>query len=269
MVTCQDIMNVMEEIAPRHLAEDWDNPGLLVGSPAARVERVFVCLDVSDAAVEQAAACGAQLIISHHPLIFRPLKALNTAEPLGRRIASLLAHGIAAFAAHTNLDIAEGGVNDVLARSVGLSHLSAFVITAQAADGHTQSLGRVGTLEAPMRIEDFAARVRAALPGGHVRFVDAGPRPVRKVALVSGSGAEFIGRAAALGADAYLTGDVRYHDAQHAAELGLHLIDAGHFGTEFPVVAALAARLRTLFDERSWRVEVVEDTAARDFFQVL
>lgn len=269
MVTCQDIMDVMEEIAPRHLAEDWDNPGLLVGSPAALVERVFVCLDVSDAAVAQAAACGAQLIISHHPLIFRPLKALNTAEPLGRRIASLLAHGIAAFAAHTNLDIAEGGVNDVLARAVGLSHLSAFVITAQAADGHTQSLGRVGTLEASMRIEDFAARVRAALPGGHVRFVDAGPRPVRKVALVSGSGAEFIGRAAALGADAYLTGDVRYHDAQHATELGLHLIDAGHFGTEFPVVAALATRLRTLFDERSWRVEVVEDTAARDFFQVL
>ena len=174
MVTCQDIMDVMEEIAPRHLAEDWDNPGLLVGSPAARVERVFVCLDVSDAAVAQAAACGAQLIISHHPLIFRPLKALNTAEPLGRRIASLLAHGIAAFAAHTNLDIAEGGVNDVLARAVGLSHLSAFVITAQAADGHTQSLGRVGTLEAPMRIEDFAARVRAALPGVELDGVHSG-----------------------------------------------------------------------------------------------
>ena len=160
-------------------------------------------------------------------------------------------------------------MNDVLARAVGLSHLSAFVITAQAADGHTQSLGRVGTLEAPMRIEDFAARVRAALPVAHVRFVDAGPRPVSKVALVSGSGAEVIGRAAVLGVDAYLTGDVRYHDAQHAAELGIHLIDAGHFGTEFPVVAALAARLRTLFAERSWRVEVVEDTAARDFFQVL
>lgn len=119
MVTCQDLMDLMEEIAPRHLAESWDNPGLLVGSPRARVARVLVCLDVSDAVIEQAAACGAQLIIAHHPLIFQPLKAIRTEEPAGRRIAALLAHGIAVFAAHTNLDIAAGGVNDVLAHLVG------------------------------------------------------------------------------------------------------------------------------------------------------
>ena len=269
MVTCQDLMDLMEEIAPRHLAESWDNPGLLVGSPRARVARVLVCLDVSDAVIEQAAACGAQLIIAHHPLIFQPLKAIRTEEPAGRRIAALLAHGIAVFAAHTNLDIAAGGVNDVLAHLVGLSHLSAFEVTAQAEDGSAQSLGRVGTLPAPMSIEDFAAKVRAALPVPHLRYVDAGPRPVRKVALVSGSGAEFIDRAAALGVDAYLTGDVKYHEAQHAAELGLHLIDAGHFGTEFPIAAALAARLRALCAERRLAVEIVADEASHDIFQFL
>ena len=269
VVSVQEVMDIMEGFAPKHLAEDWDNPGLLVGSPAQRTERIVCCLDVSDGVVQQAIEADAHLIVAHHPLIFKAMKNVRTDLPLGARIAKLLKHDIAVLAAHTNLDIAEGGVNDVLAEAIGVRKLSSFVIEQQDADGHAASLGRIGSLPAPMTIADFAAQVREALPTAHVRYVDAGPRPVRKVALCSGSGAEFIGRAAALGADAYLTGDVRYHDAQHAAELGLHLIDAGHFGTEFPVVAALAARLRTLFDERSWRVEVVEDTAARDFFQVL
>ena len=113
------------------------------------------------------------------------------------------------------------------------------------------------------------AGLQASLPTAHVRYVDAGPRPVRKVALCSGSGAEFIGRAAALGADAYVTGDVRYHDAQHAAELGLHVIDAGHFGTEFPVVASLRQRLADALAERKRTVEVIADTQSEDFFHVI
>lgn len=268
MVKCQVILDALERIAPRHLAEEWDNPGLLVGSPAQEVNRILVALDVSDHVVHQALEQGAQMIIAHHPLIFRPLKKLRTDLPLGHRLSVLLKHDIAVAAAHTNLDIVQGGVNDVLAEAIGLSKLSSFVITAQHEDGAVESMGRIGCLPSPMTIRDFAMQVRQALPTQHVRFVDAGARPVRKVALCSGAGAEFIGKAAALGADAYVTGDVKYHDAQHAAELGMHVIDAGHFGTEFPVVEQLAARLRQELAEVPGGIQVVTDRSSRDFFEL-
>ena len=142
MVKCQVILDALERIAPRHLAEEWDNPGLLVGSPAQEVNRILVALDVSDHVVHQALEQGAQMIIAHHPLIFRPLKKLRTDLPLGHRLSVLLKHDIAVAAAHTNLDIAQGGVNDVLAEAIGLSKLSSFVITAQHEDGTVESMGR-------------------------------------------------------------------------------------------------------------------------------
>ena len=218
---------------------------------------------------EQAVACGADMIVAHHPLIFKGIRKLRTDLPLGRRLQQLLKHDIAVAAAHTNLDIAEGGVNDVLAQAIGLSKLSAFVIERQEADGSVISMGRVGSLPQPMTVQDFAAQVRDALPAEHVRLVDAGARPVRKVALCSGSGAEFIQRAAFLGADAYVTGDVKYHEAQQAVELGMHVIDAGHFGTEFPVVAVLRERLAEELAEAKGSVEVLADQSSQDFFQMI
>ena len=262
----QQIMDVMEHFAPKRLAEDWDNPGLLVGSPEEEVRGIVTCLDVSDAVIDFAVEKGANLIVSHHPLIFHAQKNIRTDHPLGRTLQTLLIHGIAVYAAHTNLDIAVGGVNDVLAETIGLRHLSAFVITSQDEHGHTESLGRVGTLPRPMTIEAFADHVRQSLHTPHVRYVDAGARPVRRVALCSGAGAEYLDRAHRLGADVYLTGDVRYHDAQHAAALGIHLVDAGHFATEYPIAHALAGRLT---NELADAVPIYEDTISRDFFTTL
>ncbi|MBR4695779.1 MAG: Nif3-like dinuclear metal center hexameric protein [Selenomonadaceae bacterium] len=268
MVKCQEIMDIMERIAPRRLAEEWDNPGLLVGSPSQEIRKILVCLDVSDAVVEKAVRIGADMIVSHHPLIFKPIRKLRTDLPLGRRLQKLLAHDIAVLAAHTNLDIAEGGVNDVLAERIGLESLEPFVVTGR--DGETAgSLGRIGRLAVPLPIGEFALRVKDALPVSHVRLISAGDRPVSKVAICSGSGAEFVGKAASLGADAYVTGDVRYHDAQHAVERGMHVIDAGHFGTEFPVVAVLKERLEQELEEQGRTGEIVEDKASTDFFTVL
>ena len=371
MVKCQVIMDAMEKIAPRSLAEDWDNPGLLAGSPAQEVNRVLVCLDVSEAIIDRAIAEGYDMILSHHPLIFHSMKQVRTDLPLGRMLQKLLAHGIAVFAAHTNLDIAAGGVNDVLAERIGLRELQPFAITqtgelvklavyvpaAQAAavreaitqagagfignyssctfnvsgkgtflpqaethpfigqpgrldtvdevrietilpaklqarivramrkahpyeepaydlyplknPGEIMSLGRVGFLPAPLPVEAFAQQVRQGLAASHVRLVRAGSRPVRKVALCSGSGAEFIAKAAYMGADAYVTGDVKYHDAQQAAALGMHVIDAGHFPTEFPVVGVLAERLRASLKAARGGVEITADDTACDFFEVV
>ena len=222
MVKCQVVMDALERIAPHHLAEDWDNPGLLVGSPERQVSRILVALDVSDIVVRQAVHEGAEMIVAHHPLLFKPIKKIRTDEPLGYRLQVLLQHDIAVAAAHTNLDIARGGVNDVLAEAIGLSKLSSFVITQQGEGGETESLGRIGSL----------------------------PQPI-----------------AMMGADAYVTGDVRYHDAQRAAELGMHVIDAGHFGTEFPVVATLVSRLREELRGEG-EVEVIADRESKDFFSL-
>lgn len=269
MVSVQEVMDIMEEVAPRRYAESWDNPGLLVGSPAQETEHIVTCLDVSDDVVQLAIEQDAHLIVSHHPMIFHGMKHVRTDTPLGARIAELLRHDIAVFAAHTNLDIAQGGVNDVLAKAVGIDKLQPFVVEGQDEDGTTYSLGRIGELAEPMTIAAFATQVRQALPTAHVRYAVAGTRLVHRVALCSGSGAEFIERAAGLGVDAYLTGDVRYHDAQHAAELGLHVIDAGHFGTEFPVVEQLCARLTEELAARGRTADVIADTQAEDFFHVI
>ena len=160
MVKCQVVMDALERIAPHHLAEDWDNPGLLVGSPERQVSRILVALDVSDIVVRQAVHEGAEMIVAHHPLLFKPIKKIRTDEPLGHRLQVLLQHDIAVAAAHTNLDIARGGVNDVLAEAIGLSKLSSFVITQQGEGGETESLGRIGSPA------DGDPRLRRAGPRG-------------------------------------------------------------------------------------------------------
>ena len=268
MLSCQVVMNALERIAPHHLAEDWDNTGLLVGSYAQKVERILVALDVDDIVVAEAIERSADMIVAHHPAIFRGMKHLRTDLPLGRRLAALLTHGIAVAAAHTNLDITRGGVNDVLAERLGLEKLSTFITTAQT-DGSAESLGRIGTLPAPMRIEDFAHSVCERLGVSHVRLVRAADRPVRRVAVVGGAGAEFIDTAVRRGADVYLTGDVKYHEAQRAAEQGMHLIDAGHFGTERPVLPVLADLLRAELAAEHGTVEILVTETQRDVFDVI
>lgn len=264
MIKCRNVMDVMERIAPKKLAEDWDNPGLLVGSPNDEVRRVLVCLDVRETIVKRAAAEDFQMIVAHHPVIFRGLKKLRTDLPDGRLLGALLRAGVAVFAAHTNLDSVEGGVNDVLAARIGLNPET--IAPLGHADELSESLGRVGKLPAPMEARAFAEQVKKGLGAINIRFVSGGDHPVKKVGLCSGSGAEFIERAALLGCDAFVTGDVRYHDAQRAAALGIHVVDAGHFATEQPVVEILAKRLA---EELGDKVEIVADAAARDFFEIL
>lgn len=264
MIKCREVMDVMERIAPKRLAEDWDNPGLLVGSPDDEIRKILVCLDVREETAERAQAEGFQMIVTHHPVIFKGVKKLRTDLPDGRLLGRLLRAGVSVFAAHTNLDCAEGGVNDILAARIGLD--SATIAPLGTAETISESLGRVGKLPAPVKAKAFAEQVKKGLGASSVRFVSGGNHPVRKVGLCSGSGAEFIERAAFMGCDAFVTGDVRYHDAQRAAALGIHVIDAGHFATEQPVVEILAARLAEDFGEK---VEIVADDRAQDFFEIV
>ena len=263
MVKLQDVMQAMERIAPRRLAEEWDNPGLLVGSPHDEVRKILVALDVREETVERAIEDGCDLIVAHHPLIFRGLKAVRTDDATGRKIARLIKADIAVFAAHTNLDSAAGGVNDVLAERLELHDVAPLV---EGAADSEPGLGRIGSLRAEFSLKDFAALVKEKLGLSSMRVACAGERRISRVALCSGSGAEFVGRAAAKGADAYVTGDVKYHDAERAIGLGIHVLDAGHFATEQPIVARLAERLKK---ELGDGVEIVAETKSSDFFKFI
>ena len=261
-ITVQHISEIMNRIAPRQLAEEWDNPGLLVGSFNAEVEKIFVSLDVTDEVINAAANFGANLIIAHHPVIFRAVKNFRTDLPLGKKLETLIKNNIAVFAAHTNLDTVQGGVNDVLAEKLNLVDVKNF-------GDEEISLGRIGKLAEKMTAKDFALHVKKNLNCESVRLVDAGDFLIEKVGLCSGAGSEFISKAKFFGAQAFVTGDLKYHEAQSAVENKIHVVDAGHFATEFPVVHALAEKLAEEFEKLSYKIKIAEDTTSRDVFSVI
>lgn len=229
-MTVQDVYAFLNDRAPFATAEEWDNPGLLVGCPQKEVHRVLVALDATAGALDTAAAIGADLIVTHHPVIFAPLKRLS-ADGIPYRLA---AADIALIAAHTNLDKAEGGVNDTLAARLGLEK----VTTAE--DGFT----RIGVLPNEMTAKAFAAHVAEVL-NAPVRY--AGERPVTTVAVCGGGGGDFIAGCAPL-ADAYVTGEVKHHEwLENAGRIGI--IEAGHYATEVPVVDTLAGWLVEAFPD--------------------
>ncbi len=230
MYELQQICRFMEQWAPPALAEEWDNPGLLVDA-GSLVRRVLVTLDITPAVVEEAHRLGCQLVVSHHPVIFKPVRRLQSADA-----AFLLArYGISALCAHTNLDAAEGGVNDVLA---GLLELE----DVQPLEG----LGRVGDRDSisPAQLAEQVGK----LLGVPVLLADAG-LPITRVAVVGGSGGEFFEAAARAGAQCLVTGEASHHHGLDALEQGVSVIVAGHFATEWPIVPEMARRLRQAFGE--------------------
>lgn len=368
-VAASVIIHAMEQLAPRYLAESWDNIGLLVGHPDQQVDRVLVALDVTVEVAEAAAQQGCQLIICHHPPLFKPLKAIRTDGPQGAMLSLLLRNDIAVYAAHTNLDIAPGGVNDALAVRLGLRHTQPLQVTyeekllklavfvpqthlvqvrealCQAGAGHIGNyshctfqaqgqgtflplagttpflgqqgqmeyaaearletvlsqektepvlralreahpyeeiaydlyplsntgkhygLGRVGKLSAAIPCSSWLEQLKKALLLSHVTVAGNTEKSVQTIAVCGGSGAGLIDQAARLGADVFVTGDVKYHEAQQALALGLTIVDAGHFATEQPVVESVAAYLRNRAWDANWQVDFNCDLLSQDVFK--
>ncbi len=250
MSTVADILTYLETLAPQSMKMDWDNVGLLCGRKDREVTKILVALDPFRNVIQEAIAEKADLIVTHHPLIFRsPLMAVNEDTETGRCVLTLMEHGIAAINAHTNLDLAPGGINDVLAQTLGLQEIH--VIHPEGMDdaGRPYGLLRQGTVtEQPLHT--FLPHVKAALHCDGLRYVDTG-KPVRKVAVGGGSCADEMTEALAAGCDTFVTADVKYNQFRTAFECGLNLIDAGHFHTENPTMPVLAARLQAAFPEIS------------------
>ena len=240
MATVADILHFIESIAPPYMAESWDNVGLLCGRKDKEVKKILVALDPFRTVIDEAIALGADLIVTHHPLIFRdPLMAVNEDTEAGRCILTLIEQGIAAINAHTNLDLAPGGVNDVLAKTLGLADIEIINPT------DNYGLLRKGAV-AEQPLNEFLGNVKTALNCRGLRYVDSG-KPVRVVAVGGGSCADGMQEALDAGCDTLVTADVKYNQFRTAFELGLNLIDAGHFHTENPVMPVVAERLRAAF----------------------
>ena len=237
MATVADILAFLETLAPTHLKMEWDNVGLLCGSKKAEVTKILVALDPFEGVCREAAEVGAELIVTHHPLIFQPARSVTDETSIGRSIQLLCRHGISAVNAHTNLDVAPGGVNDVLAEKLGLQN----IVTLEG------GLLRTGEV-AEQGLPEFLAAVKCSLGCDGLRYVDGG-KPVRKVAVGGGSCAGEMLEALAAGCDTFVTADCKYNQFWDAHDLGLNLIDAGHFHTENPIVPVLAEKLQTAFPE--------------------
>ena len=248
MVTVADILQFVETIAPPYMKEDWDNVGLLCGRKDREVHRILVALDPFRNVIAEAIAEKADLIVTHHPLIFRDAPmAINEDSETGRCLLTLIENGIAAINAHTNLDLAPGGVNDVLAATLGLSDVQ--IITPEGTDSQGRPYGLLRMGEVPAQpLEEFLSTVKGQLRCDGLRYVS-GNGTVCKVAVGGGSCADGMYEALAAGCDTFVTSDIKYNQFRTAFELGLNLIDAGHFHTENPVVAVLAEKLTAAFPE--------------------
>ena len=258
MTTVGDILKFVETLAPRPMKMDWDNVGLLCGSKRQTVTRVLIALDPFEGVCREAAEVGAELIVTHHPLIFSPLKEVTDETSIGRSIQLLCRHGISAINAHTNLDCAPGGVNDVLARKLGLRDAKVISPSGTDSEGREWGLLRCGTVE-EQSLEAFLPQVKEQLGSKGLRYVNGG-MPVRKVAVGGGSCAGGMLEALDAGCDTFVTADVKYNQFWDAYDLGLNLIDAGHFATENPVTEYLKEQLSAAFPE----VEFVISMTHRD-----
>lgn len=243
-VTVGQLLELLDQLAPLEGAEEWDNVGLLVGRRNAPVECVLCALDLTEDVLDEAVEKGAQMIVTHHPILFRGRKNLCEDDPEGRLLCRLVRSGVALVAMHTNFDNAHPGVNDVLARSLGLEDVEPVE--------HGMCVGTVGetTLAA------FRKQVEKAL-GGPVRMYGRGSTPVKRVAVMGGSGGDYAAFARLAGADVFVTGEVGYHKGLSAVDEGLCVLEAGHAATENPAISLLAGGLQTAANVVQYNVHVL------------
>ncbi len=366
VVKCQSIINIMEEMASRKLAESWDNVGLLIGDGRQEVSKVMVCLDVPEWVVEEAIANNVDMIIAHHPIIFSSIKKINSDNILGRKIMKLIKNNISVYCFHTNYDIVSGGLNDMFAAQLGfksfeiiettttekLYKLAVFVPAGheqklmevmgkagagfignyshctfrssgtgtfkplegcnpyigrigelenvdeirletivseknlnkvvremlkahpyeEAAydvyelenKGKSMGLGRLVELEKETNLEDLALRIKKALNVDSIKVAGEKNRIIKKAALINGAGNKFVNSAYFAGAQVLVTGDMQYHQIMDAVEMGLCVIDAGHFATEKIMVKHIAHALKSKFEQLKYGVEVIESQSNID-----
>lgn len=256
MICVKDVFDCLNALAPVELKMDFDNVGILVGERSHKVEKCLIALDITDEVIAEAVRMGADLIVSHHPLIFTPLKSVLSDDLVGRKLIKIIKNDISAICMHTNLDIAEGGVNDALMKALGGSVTGFLEESGTDAEGNKVGCGRIGTLPVETDFSDFLIRCKNALHSNGLRYHDAG-KAVHKLAVMGGSGGSCVALAKELGCDTYVTSDIKYNSFLDAKELGINLIDADHFCTENVVVPVLYEKLSAAFPDIQFKCSEV------------
>jgi dinuclear metal center YbgI/SA1388 family protein len=266
-VSVKDIHEFLCRFAPPSLAEDWDNVGLQKGSLRGEVKGILVSLDVTQEVLEEAKKRKANLLVTHHPLFFRPLRRLKKGSPTLRLVKAAERAGIHILSFHTNLDSTREGLNDLLASQLGLQNVRPLV-PSKNRKLKDMGLGRVGKIPKTSFMK-FARQVSRALRLKDFRIVGADNHPVRTVAVMTGSGAGYFREAKRAGADVLVTGDVKYHTALDALSEGIALVDIGHFAGEIGMVPLIAKKLEKWFHQKKIPLKIFESKVQSDPFRFI
>ncbi len=269
--TVADIIKILEEIAPVSLAESWDNPGLQVGRRDWPVKKVMIALDATRDVMSHASEKGADMLVTHHPLLFRPLKSIDLSTPIGEIIGNAIRNAISVYSLHTNFDSAEDGLNDELAARLGLKNNTVLAVmeTSSSMPKAETGLGRIGDLQERTDLASLCRTIKKNLGLDSIRMIGDPHQTVCRVAICTGSGGDLLGHFYESDATVFITGDIRYHDARDAEERGRALIDIGHFGSEHIMVRQLGNRLSKIFGNTHPDVDVLTCEIEKDPFVVL
>ncbi len=255
-----EITKAIEQYAPCGWASSYDNVGLMLGDSSREVNEVLLTLDVDLEVAMEAKALGAELIISHHPLIFNPVKRITAESPEGKCLLFLAENKIAVYSAHTNLDSAPGGLNDLAAQFLGLRD------TKPLETEEGPGIGRIGDLQVAVPLEVLAAEVKRIYRLPAIRFIGKAQKTVKRVALCTGSGGDLAALASEKGADVYITGDIKYNVARDAAAAGLSVIELGHYESEYIVVDLLE---KIITDYAGIRIPLHKSRANKNVFTTI
>jgi dinuclear metal center YbgI/SA1388 family protein len=278
--TVAKIIQIMDQLAPPLLAEEWDNVGLQIGDPRQPAGRIWVALDPSPEVVKAACQKKVDLLVTHHPLIFRPLTSIDFETPGGSIIQMATHHQLAIFSAHSNLDIVQDGVNDVLAQRLGLRNLAVLQpiqarerakenMTSLTGDETEFGIGRIGTLTRAGSLKSLVTMVKKRLKLDFVKVSGDLEMKVTRVAICSGSGSSLMQAFLSSKAQVYISGDIHYHNAREAETANRGIIDIGHFPSEHLMVEVLAQQLENIISKAGIEAEIMACTIEKDPFRIL
>lgn len=258
MIKVNNIIKEMELLAPTYLKEGFDNVGLMVGDKNKEVKKVLLALDCTLKVIEEAKKENVELIITHHPLIFKRPSSITTDTLQGKKIIELIKNDISLYSSHTNLDSVENGLNDTIVSILGFDN---FKILEKNKRDDKAGLGRIVSLNESIQLEDLISKIKKSLNINNLRVVK-GKDKVNKIAIINGSGQDFIGKAVALGADCIITGDTTYHFASDYKEMEISILDVGHFASEQITFFNVMENLKEKFKD----VEFITSTVEEDPF---
>lgn len=255
---CSELIEILQRQAAESYACSWDNVGLLVGSREKEIKKVYIALDATDEAVREAIQAGADLMLTHHPLIFKGMKRITQEDFIGRRVIALIRADMSYYAMHTNFDIM--GMAGLAASKMGLTGCAPLEVTCEE-DGAMQGIGRTGELEKAVLLSECCGKVKEAFGLGHVKVFGPLTKMVRRAAICPGSGGDYVQEALDAGADVYITGDIGHHTGIDAAACGMAVIDAGHYGIEHIFIQYMGQYIR----EHAPGIEVIAQGPAEPF----